>query len=135
MTGDQIPIRRHRVEHVETYDVFGDELDAIEREAATIGTDLQYALFWLPLGLSFTASLLLTTIKSDRVYSAFFIITVMSYAFAVYFGIRWWQRKGNFQRLLSKIRERQVGPVGDEGKELKPAELEALPSEQAGPLK
>lgn len=125
---EQIPIKRHRLEQVETFEVSGDELERIEREASSVGTYLQYALFWLPVGISLTATLSLTTISSNRVYISFFVVMVMSYAFGLFFLVRWYQTRDVFKELIRKIRDRQVGPVGEEGKELKPADLAELPS-------
>ena len=119
MTNEHITVKRHRLEHVDVYEVFGDELDRIEQEAATIGTDLQFALFWLPIAVTLTATLILTNIPNERVHTGFLIFTIMSYGFGVYFVIRWLRQIGSFKRLLSKIRDRQVGPIGEEGKEIK----------------
>src|SRR5439155_6527816 len=89
MTNEHINVKRHRLEHVDVYEVFGDELDRIEQEAATIGTDLQFALFWLPIAVTLTATLILTNIPNERVHTGFLIFTIMSYGFGVYFVIRW----------------------------------------------
>jgi len=126
VANDQITAKRHRVEHVDVYEVFGDELDRIETEATSVGTDLQFALFWLPIAITLTVTLSLTSIQSQKVYVSFFSLTVISYALGIYFAIRWWLCRGVFKRLLAKIRDRQVGPVGEEGKEVK--NLTELPS-------
>jgi uncharacterized membrane protein YraQ (UPF0718 family) len=130
MNGERIPAKRHRLEDVEIYEVTGDELDRIEQEAATIGTDLQFALVLLPVALSLTAALFLTTIPSIRVYVTFLVIMIIAYVFGAWFFIRWSRERGTFTRLLGKIRQRRVGPVGEEGKERTPAQLAELPSSE-----
>jgi hypothetical protein len=126
MADDHITAKRHRVEHVDVYEVFGDELDRIEQEGISVGTDLQFALFWLPIAVTLTTTLSLTNIQNLKIYVGFFIVMVVSYGFGIYFGIRWWRCRGSFKRLLTKIRDRQVGPIGEEGKEVK--NLTELPS-------
>jgi len=54
VNGENIPAKRHRLAHVDIFEVTGDELDNIEREAANIGTDLQFSLVLLLLAVSFT---------------------------------------------------------------------------------
>jgi hypothetical protein len=131
MQSEHIPIRRHRLSGLDICDVTTDELEAIEREGADVGLDFQIAQFCLTLALSFLASTLSSPPTSDRVYTVFVVIIVVSFALGIIFGIKWWKGRGEFSRLIQKIKDRQIGPVGDEGKEIKPAELEDLPSQQA----
>jgi hypothetical protein len=130
MNGERIPVKRHGLEHVEIFDVMGDELDTIEREAANIGTDLQFSLVLLPVALSFTAALFLTTIPSIRVYVSFLVVTIISYVVGSWFFVRWSRQRGTLKRLLQKIRDRRVGPVGEAGKERTPAQLAELPASE-----
>lgn len=105
-----------------------DDLDAIERMGSDVGLDFNVALFSLGVGLSFLTSLLGTKIESERVFDTFVIFTVVGGALAVIFFIKWFMHRGELSRLIQKIRERQIGPTGDEGKALKPQELNSLPS-------
>jgi len=52
MTEDQILAKRHRIRHLDLYDVSSDELDQIERVGKSVGSDLQFATFWLPIGIT-----------------------------------------------------------------------------------
>jgi hypothetical protein len=133
MNGERIPAKRHRLEHVELFEVLGGELDQIEQEAATLGTDLQFALVLLPIALSFTVTLVLTTIPTERKFNAFLIVTILAYIAGLYCAKRWWQHRGGLKKLFQEIRERRVGPVGEEGKELNPAELAELPASEPPP--
>ena len=128
LSEEQIPAKRHRLRHVDLYDVSGDELDNLEQIGASVGTDLQFCTFWLPIGISATLTILSVPINNPHVYTAYVVAAFVGFGFGAYFGIRWWITRGQFRRCISKIRERQVGPVGEEGKELKPSELETLPS-------
>jgi hypothetical protein len=125
---DQIPAKRHRLQHLDLYDVSGDELDHLEQLGSTVGTDLQFCTFWFPIGISATFTLLAVPIPSPHVYSTYLVGAFVGYGFGVFFGVRWWFSRGQFKKCVDKIRERQIGPVGEQGKELKPSELETLPS-------
>jgi len=110
-----------------------DELDAIERIGSDVGLDFNVALFSLGVALSFLTSLMNTKIESQRVFEVFVIFTVVGFALAVIFSIKWFQNRGAFSRLVQKIRDRQIGPTGDDEKELRPGELERLPSQPSEP--
>ena len=131
MPNELIPIRRHRLSGLDVCDVTTDELNSIEREGSNVGTDFQIAQFFITIALSFLAATLSNTPTSDRVYTVFVVVIAVCFALGVAFGIKWWRERGEFSRLIQKIKDRQIGPMGDEGKEIKPAELEELPSQQA----
>jgi hypothetical protein len=116
MNREQIEIRRHRLPGLDICDVTMDELGAIERIGSNMGLDFNVSLFSLGISLSFCASLLSTPIESQRVFDTFVIFAVVGAALAVIFGIKWFLNRGEFSRLLQKIRDRQIGPIGDPNK-------------------
>jgi hypothetical protein len=128
LNDDQIPAKRHRLQHLDLYDVSGDELDNLEQVGSNVGTDLQFATLWLPIGISALLTLIAIPIANSRVYEAYLVAAFVGFGFGIYFGVRWWSNRGQFKRCIEKIRQRQVGPVGEEGKELRPSELEILPA-------
>jgi hypothetical protein len=129
---DQILAKRHRLQHVDLYDVSGDELDNLEQLGASVGTDLQFCTFWFPIGITANLTLLAINIPSAHVYETYMVATFVGYGFGVFFLVRWFRMRGQFKRCIAKIRQRQIGPVGEEGKELKPSELEELPAGTPG---
>lgn len=130
---EHIEIRRHRLSGLDVCDVTTDELDSIERIGSNVGLDFNVALFSLGISLSFLASLLNTKIESRQVFDTFVSFAILGTALSVIFFIKWSLSRKEFSSLIQKIRDRQIGPTGNEGKELKPGELEKLPSEQAEP--
>jgi hypothetical protein len=124
--GDKINLRRHALSHVESYDVTADELVQIEEESKTVGQDLQYASNGLTAGIAFSVAILGTEIKSNRVYEAFFMLALMGFAIAAYCGQKYFRGRKRCRTVIQRIRERQIGPVGEEGMELKPAQVAAL---------
>ena len=133
VNGENIPAKRHKLEQVEIFEVTGDEIDSIEREAVNVGTDLQFCLVLIPVALTLFATLFLTTITNPRVYIVFFIVAFGSLVFGIYFAVRWFPERRSFKKCLDKIRNRRVGPVGQEGKELAVGELADLPSSEPPP--
>lgn len=132
MGPEHIEVRRHRLPGLDICDVTMDELDAIERVGSDVGLDFNVALFSFGVALSFLVALLsCTKIESRRVFDIFVVCTVVGFALAIIFFIKWFQRRDAFSQLLQKIKERQIGPVGEKGDELRPSELENLPSEEA----
>jgi hypothetical protein len=87
---DQIPAKRHRLKHLDLYDVSGDELDNLEQLGATVGTDLQFCTFWFPIGISASLTLIAISITNPHVYLAYLVAMFVGYGFGVFFGVRWW---------------------------------------------
>ena len=134
MTDQQIPLRRHGLTHVELYDVTREELDSIKRESNDLELNFQVALFCFTGATSFFAALITTTPDSRRVFDVFVIFVFGGIILGAFFGIKWYRGRKYFSSTVDRILERQVGPLGQEGRELRPAELAGLPSQPAGPV-
>jgi hypothetical protein len=107
-------IVRARLTELTIYDVSEEELRAIERG----GPESFYfnlAVFFVSTALSFTVALATTEIKSDRLHATFVIVTVISYAATLVFGVLWFYGFRSRKNTISLIRER------------KPAAAESIP--------
>jgi hypothetical protein len=129
---EHIVKRVHRLAHVETYDVTVDELESIERGYSSRQNDLAF----LSISASIFASFLLTlTAVLSReptpswTSQFYWAVTVTSGLATAYFFCKWWRTARQEKSVFQRIRERSLGPLGEEGKELKPGELEQQPSE------
>jgi hypothetical protein len=125
-----IEVERHPYGGLVIYEVSGDELDTLEKETAAISEDLSFALVGLSFGVAFSIALSTTAIPSDRTFSVFVLVTIISYLDAAYFGIRWLRGRSKTTTIVAEIKKR-VGPLGEEGKELEPQELASLPTQEA----
>jgi len=125
-SGDKINLRRHALSHVESYDVTADELVQIEEESRTVGQDLQYASNGLTAAIAFGIAIWGTEIKSPRVYQTFFMLALTGLIVAAYCGQKYFRGRKRCRTVIQRIRERQIGPVGEEGKELRPSQVAAL---------
>jgi hypothetical protein len=130
---EHILVKRHRIEHAEIYELTSDDLRRIEDEGSRVGTHFQFATAWLPVAIALTVTLSTVSIPQDRTYYSLLMFTVISYGFGLFHGICAWQQRGRFKTVLNEIRERQVGPVGEKGQELRPSELQELPSSEGSP--
>jgi hypothetical protein len=131
---EKIPVHRHRLPGVESYDVTSEELDQIEREASQVGLDFSFASITLTAFISFMIALLTVKIESSHTFMGFIGIEIATGFLTIYFAWRWLRGRGQRVSIISKIRERQVGPLGEEGKEIRPSELvELLPKEPEKP--
>jgi hypothetical protein len=127
---EKIPIRRHRLPGVDSYDVTSDELDQLEHEASQVGLDFSFASILFTAFISFLIALLTANIQSERTFGAFIAIEIASGTLALYFCIKW--RRGRRRRasIIARIREREIGPLGDEKREIRASELAELPSQE-----
>lgn len=129
---EHIPAKRHRLRGIVTYEVPATEFDRIEEKATSIGTDLQFATFWWPVGIAFTITITTTKIENPWLFAGYVAVTVVAYAQAVLFTIRWRQNRSGLHALMERLRSDQVGPVGEKGSEMQPSELQNLPAEKGG---
>jgi hypothetical protein len=127
----RIPIARHRIGRIDTYEVPVSDFDRIEEVAGTVGSDLTFATLGLSVAVTLTVTLNTVTIVNERLHNEFFIVTVMFYLLAVVCGYRWWRQVGDLKKLMDRIRKMQVGPLGDEGQEYSSAALANMPLEAA----
>jgi hypothetical protein len=130
----QIPVMRHGLSHVETYDVTSDELERIESEGADVGFDFHIGLFCLTMATSFLIGLILSPPPPEKLktFVVFVVIVVVGFLAGGIFAVKWFRSRRAFSETIRRIRERVVGPLGEKGNEVRPAELEQLPSEESG---
>jgi hypothetical protein len=131
---DTIPAARHRISRIDTYEVAVSDFDRIEEVASTVGSDLTFATLGLSVAVTLTVTLNTVTIASERLHDEFFIVMCISYAVAIICGYRWWRQRGELRKQMNRIRAMQEGPLGEEGKEFKAAELANMPLQAAPQL-
>lgn len=130
---EKIEVRRHRMTHLEMYDLTSDELDKLQFEEPLRGHELTFA----SMAFSAAAALLIPLVIgeppkiSDLRFAILVALIVVGFVFFLFFGIRWLINLRQRNALFVKIRARQIGPVGEEGAEISADELTKLPSEDA----
>ena len=130
-TDDNIPAARYRISRIDTYEVAVSDFDRIEEVASTVGSDLTFATTGLSVAVTLTITLAVSPISNEHLHTEFFIVMCFGYGAALYCGFRWWRQRGELKKLVDRIRKMQVGPLGEQGKEIKPSDLANMPLEAA----
>jgi hypothetical protein len=133
MNSEQVQLRVHGLGPLDCYYVTEDELDRIVRDGNDLGTDFALAQFGITIGGAFLADLLITPMALGKVYVTFVVIIVVGFLFGFAHAIKWYQHRGAFSATIRKIRDRQVGPLGEQGKEITPNDLNQLDSSASRP--
>jgi hypothetical protein len=128
---EQIVVERHAFDALVIFEVTGQELDQMERETLSVSEDFSFAITGLSIAITLASVLFTVEIESQRVYVTFLTIMILGFLVAVYCGTKWFRGRTTFKAVVQKIKER-VGPLGEEGKEIDPQQLESLPSSDTG---
>jgi hypothetical protein len=126
----EIAVESHPYTGLVLYEVSLDDLNQLESELVSVGEDFSFALFCITTAISFTVTLATVDIAAGKLYNVFWIITIIGYLGAVYFGVRWYKTRSKVKSTIKRIKER-VGSLGEEGKEIDPEQLENLPPAEA----
>jgi hypothetical protein len=104
------PIRIAQLGELNAYIIYEHELDALDKFDEDLTKDppdsvyLNFALFLLPVAISFLVTIVTTTIKSDRLYETFLVISLILFTL-------WRRDRNSYQlsrRALMKERETQI---------------------------
>jgi hypothetical protein len=131
MDNERILLQRHSISQVIVYDVTKDELERIESKAADLGLDFQLSLAGITSAISILATLIFSPSQESLSRTIFWVMVPVLFLVGFIFAVRWYFSKGELSKIFLRIRARQVGPLGDEKREFRRPELEALPLEQA----
>jgi hypothetical protein len=129
---EQIPVLRHRLADVHSYDVTADELNQIESEAMAVGTDLNFALVSASLFVSFLLTITTTKIESDRLFSSYVAVVIVFAISALFFGNKYRLGSKRGVAVFQRIRSREVGPLGQQGQELNLSDIDQLQAQEPG---
>src|SRR4029453_2722132 len=100
----QVPLKRHALGSVETFEITADQLDRVEREGGALGFDAQVALFFVSQAISFLIVILTTTLP-EKTWTIFLCVCVFSFVMTGIFGFRWKGNKSSFAATIQRIRE------------------------------
>jgi hypothetical protein len=126
-----ISATRYRLKGVKTYEVFVADFNRIEQEARATGSHLQFATFWLAIGIGAALTVVGLPALSLKAYLTYLVFAITGLSLGVFHCIRWNKQGDALKRLMNSIRESQSMSLGEKGDELRPSELEQLPSEEA----
>ena len=105
----------------------------MEKDTVSVSEDFSFALAGISIAVTIASVLFTVKIESERVYNSFLVVMILGFVVALYCGVRWFRGRRTFGKTVQKIRGR-VGPLGEEGKEIDPQQLENLsPAETKEP--
>jgi hypothetical protein len=102
---DTIRVRRGRMDSIVVYDVTDQELKELER-GGDGGIYLNVALSLASVAISFVIALTTTTITSDRQFSIFFLVAIVSAIGALILALLWWNCRKSMRALILSIKGR-----------------------------
>jgi len=105
-TGEtSIRVRRGKVDSLSVYEITDYELSQILQGSPNT-LYLNLSIFFLSIFSSFFISLLTTSISSDRLYTVFVVVTVVSMIAGSVLGVLWWKARNQLDDLVTKIKAR-----------------------------
>ena len=110
---EKIEVRRHRISHLEMYEVTSDELERLQYEEPQRGYELAFAFTALSAALAILLPLVIgepPKISSLR-FAIFVALIVVGFVFFLFFGGRWFKNLKQRNLLFGRIKARQIGPV------------------------
>lgn len=98
-------IRRGRVDSLSLYEITESELQSLQ-EGSPASLLLNFAVFCWSTMLSFLVALMTTDIKSDRTFTVFVCISLITGLAAVVLTVLWWKQHRSTRSIVKKIKER-----------------------------
>ena len=105
-TGTNEPrIVRGRVDSLSLYEITDHELDILEKGSPN-SIYLNFSIFLLSVGASFSATLLTTEIQSDRIFDFFVIICAVGIFGGFFLLLVWYRMKSELTDVVKRIKGR-----------------------------
>lgn len=116
-------IKRGSVPSLSLYEVTDYELDVLE-QGSPAGLFLNFGIFLLSVGLSFTLAVTTVDIADDRLFIIYSILSVVGIALGVILILLWFRFRKSTKHVCTKIRGRIV-------QEVDVAEKDSIPEDPA----
>jgi hypothetical protein len=122
-------VKRFRLGEIPSYEVLVDDFDRIEDEAQDVGLAFHFAVFCLSGAFTLSITLATVPIASWHVKATFLLAMCGGYVVGSFFLVLALRQRDRLKKMMQKIRDRQIAPLGEKDSELGPSELQQLPSE------
>jgi fructose-specific phosphotransferase system IIC component len=126
---DYLRVKRFRLGEIPSYEVLVDDFDRIEDEAQDVGLAFHFAVFCLSGAFTLSITLATVPIASWHVKATFLLAMCGGYVVGSFFLVLALRQRDRLKKMMQKIRDRQIAPLGEKDSELGPSELQQLPSE------
>jgi hypothetical protein len=115
-----VPVKRGRVDSLSLYEITEDELDQLAIGSPS-SLHLNFAVFFLSIAFSFLITLLSTKIESDRTFTVFVVILVVTTVAGSREMLLWWRAHKTTPDIIKRIRDRLPSEEPAPPKKGKPA--------------
>ena len=102
---NEFRIRRGRVDSLSLFEITESELHALQ-EGSPASLLLNFAIFCASVFVSFLVALLTTEIKSDRTYSVFVCVTIITGLAGLVLLALWWRQQKSMRSIVETIKNR-----------------------------
>ncbi|MCD1589148.1 hypothetical protein K7H13_00065 [Qipengyuania citrea] len=116
-------IKRGSVSSLSLYEVTDYELDILE-QGSPAGIFLNFGIFLISIGLSFTLAVTTVEIANDRLFIIYSIVAVVGITLGVILILLWFRLRKSTRHVCTKIRGRIV-------QEVDTAEKDSIPEDPA----
>lgn len=105
----RVPMRVAQPSELNAYVVHEHELDSLERLDDALTKDppesvyLNFALFLFPISVSFLITLLTTTIRSNRVYELFVIVSLLAFIVSSILFAPWMRDRRSYRKVRQSL--------------------------------
>lgn len=129
LSQDDYPrLKRFRLGEIPSYEVLVDDFDRIEDEAQDVGLAFHFAIFCLSGAFTLSVTLATVPIANWHVKATFLLAMCGGYIMGSFFLVLALRQRDRLKKMMQKIRDRQIAPLGEKDGELGPSEAENLPS-------
>lgn len=125
-------VKRFRLGEIPSYEVLVDDFDRIEDEAQDVGLAFHFAIFCLSVAITLCITLATVPVDKWLVKSIFILVIFGGFVLGFFFLVSALRQRDRLKKMMQKIRDRQIAPLGEKDGELGPSELQQLPSEASG---
>jgi len=123
-----IPILRHRIEDVTSYEVFEFELGQLERGFPQRYEDQLITSFALAFFVSFIVQILSNPPQAEWMRTVFWCVIAASFVLGIDRVIGWKRRHQGEGIIFTTIRARKTESIGEENAEISVAQAATLPT-------
>lgn len=112
MSDDFSPaIRRARIQQLTIYEISEEELKVLE-SGSPVSLHLNFAIFLISVAISFATTLATATFETDRMYTVFVVILVISSLIGAFLLILWFKERKTGSYIAESVRNR-LNPEGE----------------------
>ena len=113
-------VKRFSLGEIPSYEVLADDFDRIEDEAQDVGLAFHFAIFCVSVAITLCIALATVPVDNWIVKSIFILVIFGGFVLGSFFLIVALRQRDSLRKMMQKIRDRQVAPLGEKDSEFVP---------------